>query len=90
MQRRISGPARLFRAFGKMNENMELTPDPAIQYLFADDTVAMRYRLKFTARASGKSVEMGLVEIYTVRDGLIVELDVYYKDPSAVPELLAG
>ena len=36
------------------------------------------------ARASGESVEMSLVEIYTVRGGLIVELDVYYKDPSAV------
>jgi hypothetical protein len=71
-----------------MNEQMELTPDPAIQYLLADNTVAMRYRLKFSARASGKSVEMGLVEIYTVRNGLITELDVYYKDPSAVAALL--
>ena len=33
---------------------------------------------------------MSLVEIYTVRDGLIVDLDVYYKDPSAVTALLAG
>jgi hypothetical protein len=53
-------------------------------------TVAMRYRLTFTARAFGRSVQMGLVEIYTVPDGLIVELDVYYKDPSAVAALLAG
>jgi hypothetical protein len=43
----------------------------------------------FTSRASGKSVEMRLVEVYTVRNGLIVELDVYYKDPSAVAALLA-
>jgi hypothetical protein len=33
---------------------------------------------------------MSLVEVYTVRNGLIVELDVYYKDPSAVAKLLAG
>jgi hypothetical protein len=33
---------------------------------------------------------MSLVETYTVRDGLIVELDVYYKDPSAVAALLTG
>jgi uncharacterized protein len=84
------GPQGFFDLFGKMNEDLELTPDPAIQYLVADDTVAMRYRLKFTARASGGSVEMSLVEIYTVRDGSIVELDVYYKDPSAVAALLAG
>jgi uncharacterized protein len=84
------GPQGFFELFEKMNEDLELTPDPAIQYLLADDTVAMRYRLKFTARASGRSVEMSLVEVYTVRNGLIVELDVYYKDPSAVAELLAG
>lgn len=41
-------------------------------------------------RASGKSVEMGVAEIYTVRDGMIAELDVYYKDPAAVAALLAG
>jgi uncharacterized protein len=73
-----------------MNEDFELTPGDAIQFLSADDTVAMRYRLKFTERASGKSVEMSLVGAYTVRDGLIMELDVYYKDPSAVAALLAG
>jgi len=32
---------------------------------------------------------MDLVEIYRVSDGLIVELDVYYKDPSAVAAMLA-
>jgi uncharacterized protein len=82
-------PQGFFDLFGKMNETLELTPDPAIQYLHADDTVVMRYRLRFTARASGDSIEMSLVEIYTVRDGLVLELDVYYKDPSAVAALLA-
>jgi ketosteroid isomerase-like protein len=42
----------------------------------------------FTARVSGKSVEMSLVEVYTVRDGRIAALDVYYKNPSAVAALL--
>jgi len=84
------GPEGFFELFGKMNQAMELTPGEAVQYLLADDTVAMRGRLKFTSRASGKSVEMSLVEIYTVRDGLIVELDLYDKDPSAVAALLAG
>jgi uncharacterized protein len=40
------GPQGFFELLGKMNENLELTPDPAIHYLLADDTVAMRYRLK--------------------------------------------
>jgi uncharacterized protein len=83
------GPQGFFELLAKMNEGLELTLGPTPQYLLADNTVAVRSRLKFTARATGKSVDMSLVEIYTVRDGLIVELDVYYKDPSAVAALLA-
>lgn len=44
----------------------------------------MYYRLMFTARASGKSVEMAVVEVYSICEGLIVQLDLFYKDPSAV------
>ena len=73
----------------KMMAVLELTPSPDMQYLVDDDNVVLYYRLTFTARASGKSVEMGVAEVLTVRDGLIVELDVYYKNPSAVTALLA-
>jgi uncharacterized protein len=83
------GSQGFFELLATMNEGLELTLGPTPQYLLADDTVAVRSRLKFTGRASHQSVEMSLVEIYTVRDGLIVELDVYYKDPSAVAALLA-
>jgi uncharacterized protein len=31
---------------------------------------------------------MSMAEVFTVRDGLIVELDVFYKNPSAVAALL--
>ncbi len=82
------GPAGFFELLGKMNEALELTLGDSVQFLLAGHTVAMRSRLKFASRHSGESVEMSLVEIYTVRNGLIVELDVYYKDPSAVAALL--
>ena len=84
------GADGFFELFGKMNEGLELTLGHAVQFLLAEDTAAMRSRVTFTSRATGNSVEMGLVEVYTVRDGLIVELDVYYKDPAAVTALLAG
>jgi uncharacterized protein len=84
------GPQEFFELLGKMNEGLELTLGESVQFLLAESTAAMRSRVTFTSRATGKSVEMSLVEIYTVRDGLIVELDVYYKDPSAVAALLAG
>jgi ketosteroid isomerase-like protein len=83
------GPQGFFDLLAKMTEGMEFTLGPAPQCLLAGDSVAVRSQVTFTARASGKSVEMRLVEIYTVRDGLITELDVYYKDPSAVAALLA-
>jgi uncharacterized protein len=83
------GPDGFFELLTKMNEFLELTPGPTVQHPLADDTVAVRYQLKFTTRASGKSVEMSLVEVFTVHDGLITEIDVYYKNPSAVAELLA-
>ncbi|WP_158085842.1 hypothetical protein [Mycobacterium arosiense] len=48
------------------------------------------YLLTFTAHASGESVEMKVAEVVSVRDGLIVELDVFYKNPSALTTLLAA
>lgn len=69
---------------------LDLTPSPEMQYLVDGDKVALYYRLTFTARASAKSAEMSVAEVFVVRDGLIAELDVFYKDPSAVVALLEG
>jgi ketosteroid isomerase-like protein len=84
-----SGPEGFLGLLGKINEGLVLALNPTIQYLVAGETVAMRSRMTFTARRSGKSVEIGLVEIYTVRGGQILEIEVYYQDPSAVAALLA-
>ena len=51
--------------------------------------VPARISLWFTARASGESIDMQLANIFRLRDRRIAELDVYYKDPSAVGRLLA-
>ena len=83
------GPQGFRELLAKMNESMELTAGPVTRDCLSHDTVLSRFRLTFTARTSGESVEMGLVEIYKVQGGLIIELDVYYKDPSAVTALLA-
>jgi ketosteroid isomerase-like protein len=83
------GPQGFFDLLNRMNEALELMVGPITTDPLGDETVAARFRLTFTSRTSGKSVEMGLVEIYTVRDGRIAELDVYYKDPGAVASLLA-
>ncbi len=67
---------------------LELTPSPDMQYIADGDKVVLYYRLTFTSRTSGNSVEMDVSEVFTVGDGLIAGLDVYYKNPSAVSALL--
>lgn len=84
-----SGPAGFLELITKISDALELTPSPQMQFLADGDKVVLHYRLRFTARASGESVEMSMAEVFTVRDGLIVELDVFYKNPSAVEALLA-
>src|ERR1700733_9395835 len=83
------GAQGFFELLNRMNDVLELRAGPITTDPLGDDAVAARFRLTFISRASGKSVEMGLVEIYTLRDGRIAELDVYYKDPVSVAALLA-
>ena len=78
-----------YELLNRMNDVLDLTASPITTDSLGDDAVAARFRLRFISRASGESVEMGLVEIYTLRDGRIAELDVYYKDPAAVAAILA-
>ncbi|OBK28941.1 hypothetical protein A5634_19220 [Mycobacterium asiaticum] len=73
---------------GKMMPLLDLVPSPEMRYIVDGDKVVLYYRLTFTARASGENVAMNLAEVFSVRDGLIVELDVFYKDPGAVAALL--
>jgi uncharacterized protein len=82
------GPQGFFDLYAAMNELLELQPGPMVRQSLDDDTIVSRFRLKFTSRATGESVEMNLVEIYRVSGRQINELDVYYKDPSAVTKLL--
>lgn len=42
----------------------------------------------FTARATGRSARIPIVEVYRFTGGLIVDIDVYYKDPAALAGLL--
>jgi uncharacterized protein len=83
------GPQGFVDLLTAMTAELELSPGPITRAALDDDTVVSRFRLRFTARGSRRFTEMNLVELYTVSTGLIVALDVYYKDPSAVTALLA-
>jgi uncharacterized protein len=58
------------------------------EWLAVGDIMTARTTVRFTSIASGEAAETRVVEISTVRDGHIVELDVYYKDPRAVSAIL--
>jgi ketosteroid isomerase-like protein len=83
------GSAGFLELVTNMSDVLEVVPSSEMQFLADGDKVVLHYRLTFTGRASGESAEMTMAEVFTLRDGLIAELDVFYKNPSAVRALLA-
>lgn len=51
------------------------------------EKAVLQMQITFTARATGRSTSMRVVEIYAFKDGLISSTDVFYKDPKAVDDL---
>jgi ketosteroid isomerase-like protein len=59
------------------------------EFLDAGTHVVGRMDLTFKSRANGRSVTMPVVEIYKIKDGLITDMDAYYKDTKAIYDLTA-
>jgi uncharacterized protein len=55
----------------------------------AGDVVVVQMKLKLTAHATSRTATMPIVELYTVRDGLVTEIDVYPKDTVLYREVYA-
>lgn len=55
----------------------------------AGDVVVCEMTIALTGRATGKALEMPMIEVYRFTDGQISDIDVYYKDTKAVVDLLA-
>jgi len=51
------------------------------------DRVAVRLQMRFTARVNGRELETSLVQLNTVRAGLVTEFRPHYWDPAAVSAL---
>lgn len=56
----------------------------------AGHCVMVRLTGTFTSRATGRTVEMPVVDLYTVRDGKVAHVDVFYKDTRVMYELCVG
>jgi uncharacterized protein len=65
----------------------EMTSPLDLTFLDAGEaTVVVLVRYDVIARATGNALTLDHVEIYTVRDGKITDLDVYYRDTAAIVE----
>jgi len=53
-----------------------------------DGRLIVEMDLAFTSRATGETLQMPVVEIYTIVDGLVGRIDVYYKDTKRLVEFL--
>lgn len=80
--------------FGPMLSNYDLTVNEGTKAHDAGDVILGALDLTFTSRATGVSLRHNVIELYTVTDGLITHVDVYYKDPAAMaaafPEGVSG
>jgi ketosteroid isomerase-like protein len=52
-----------------------------------DGLVAVRVHGTMTARATGRSMQMDVVDLYRLSAGKVTRVDVFYKEPTAVTDL---
>lgn len=80
------GIAALLRSVGRTFDVRHLEH----QVFDAGTKVVATFRVAVTARATGRSAETTVVELFTVGDEGITHLDVYYKDATAITSLCEG
>jgi ketosteroid isomerase-like protein len=82
------GFIRLADAF---NSVWEIVSDLDLAFLDAGEAhVVVLVAFDVVTRQTGVPLRLRLVEVYTVRDGRIAELDVYYRDTAAIVEATGG
>jgi ketosteroid isomerase-like protein len=59
----------------------------SVEFVSAEDAVIIPMTCRFTSRTSRRSVDTKVIEVFSVRDGKIVDIDIFYKDPSAIAAL---
>jgi uncharacterized protein len=73
------------------NRVWEITSPLDLTLLDAGDSrVVALVRFDVVVRATGKPLTLELAEIYTVHDGRIADLDIYYRDTAAIAAATDG
>ncbi|GAA3181156.1 nuclear transport factor 2 family protein [Nonomuraea roseoviolacea] len=77
------GMERFLARFSEVWESMEFLEQ---EHWGDADTVVVRNRVRFRARATGREVDTSIVQLITVRDGRMLECRPFYWDPQAVAD----
>ncbi|WP_433464252.1 nuclear transport factor 2 family protein [Spirillospora sp. CA-128828] len=77
------GMERFLTLFSEVWESMEFLDQ---QHWGEGDTVVVRNRVRFRARATGREVETLILQLIRVRDGRMLECRPFYWDPAAIAE----
>ncbi|WP_243713174.1 nuclear transport factor 2 family protein [Actinomadura sp. 6K520] len=77
------GMERFLALFSQVWESMEFLDQ---DHWGDGQTVVVRSRVRFRARATGRQVETLILQLITVRDGRMLECRPFYWDPAAIAE----
>ncbi|MEO3822687.1 nuclear transport factor 2 family protein [Actinomadura sp. B10D3] len=77
------GMERFLARFSEVWESMEFLDQ---EHWGDGDTVVVRSRVRFRARATGREVETLILQLISVRDGRMLECRPFYWDPAAIAE----
>lgn len=77
------------RMLGAVSREFRVLLEPP-EIAGTDDWVAVVVHGTFTSRRTGRSMPVECVDIYRLRNGKIVRVDVHYKEPGALAELCRG
>jgi len=73
------------------NRVWEITSPLDLTFLDAgEESVVVLVAYDVVARASGTPLRLEMVEVHTVRDGKIADLNIYYRDTAAIVEATGG
>jgi uncharacterized protein len=77
--RRLPGPRRDFRLFGRLDQEKGGTFRVGFQHLFADDERAVGIQ-RNTAERDGKRLDVGVCLVFELKDGRVTEGWEHYRD----------
>jgi len=72
-----------------MRELWDQRIETADYWLCAEDRVTLRIVIRWTARTTGRSVVLPMIDLMRFRDGHIVEIEVFLHDTAALLDTLA-